>query len=578
MSLTPVQESGLRTRLPEIFARGPSAPRTLFRAEWGAYALFFAAVAAFQSVDGAFRSGFGGHPDEAAHYVTGLMVRDYVASLDWRDPLGFAENYYVHYPKVSLGHWPPVFYMLQAAWTLVFSPERVSVLLLMAFLTTLLAGTLYRVLRTELSAGVALGAALLFLALPLTRAFSGMLMADIPVALFSLWAALCFGRYVDTGRWQSAAAFGVFASAAIMTKGSALALALVPPVALLLSRRLSLLARPATWLPALIVFVLCAPWSWLTYRLTKNGLMAEGLDLEYMIPAVGFYSWTLFDVFGVVLLVLAGIGLSTRVVQPALSSGAAGKWTAMAALAVSVLLFHCVLPIYLERRYLLPAVPALLMFAAAGFAWCASRLPVPGLSTAGRMLAAAAVVLVLFVIGTTRAGEKSCYGFAEVAEWLRSRPDLQRSVVLVASDASGEGMAISEIAMRERRPGHVVLRGSKVLSRMGWLGEDYEALYKSPEELTRFLEGIPVGIVLIDQSIPAASQRPHHELLRTTLRADAQRWELFGTYAAKSQTRAEPGVVEVYRLVGHEDRPVGSIHVDLSGMLGRSIRAARTDD
>ena len=29
---------------------------------------------------GAYHAEFGSHPDEAAHYVTGLMVRDYLAS------------------------------------------------------------------------------------------------------------------------------------------------------------------------------------------------------------------------------------------------------------------------------------------------------------------------------------------------------------------------------------------------------------------------------------------------------------------------------------------------------------------
>ena len=51
----------------------------------------------------------------------------------------FAENYYVHYPEVALGHWPPTFYVVQALWTLPFFASRGSVILLMSVLTAILA-------------------------------------------------------------------------------------------------------------------------------------------------------------------------------------------------------------------------------------------------------------------------------------------------------------------------------------------------------------------------------------------------------------------------------------------------------
>ena len=52
--------------------------------------------------------------------MTGLMVRDYIAAGFPDSPFRFAENYYLHYPKVAIGHWPPVFYSIQAAWMLIF--------------------------------------------------------------------------------------------------------------------------------------------------------------------------------------------------------------------------------------------------------------------------------------------------------------------------------------------------------------------------------------------------------------------------------------------------------------------------
>lgn len=113
----------------------------------GAFVLFLSLTVAFQVIKGGYSAEFGETSDESAHYITGLMVRDYVASgFPW-PPMEYAENYYVHYPKVALGHYPPVFYVLEAAWMLLFGPSRVSVLLLLGTLTALFATILCEVVR-----------------------------------------------------------------------------------------------------------------------------------------------------------------------------------------------------------------------------------------------------------------------------------------------------------------------------------------------------------------------------------------------------------------------------------------------
>ena len=65
--------------------------------------VFSAVVLVMQWQRGAADEEFGGHPDEAAHYVTGLMVGDYLRAGMNQSPMAYAENYYTHYPKVALG-------------------------------------------------------------------------------------------------------------------------------------------------------------------------------------------------------------------------------------------------------------------------------------------------------------------------------------------------------------------------------------------------------------------------------------------------------------------------------------------
>ena len=48
------------------------------------------------------------HPDEAAHFATGIMVYDYVTTGIGENPIEFAKSFYVRYPKVAFGQWPPL--------------------------------------------------------------------------------------------------------------------------------------------------------------------------------------------------------------------------------------------------------------------------------------------------------------------------------------------------------------------------------------------------------------------------------------------------------------------------------------
>jgi hypothetical protein len=108
------------------------------------FLVFLAAAVSLQWFAGAYGADFAGDPDEPAHYVTGLMVRDYIAAGMPGPPLRYAQAYYSHYPKVGLGHWPPVFYAVEAAWMLAFSGSRASVLVLLATISAFAALLLYR--------------------------------------------------------------------------------------------------------------------------------------------------------------------------------------------------------------------------------------------------------------------------------------------------------------------------------------------------------------------------------------------------------------------------------------------------
>src|SRR5579864_1999865 len=81
-------------------------------------------VAAFQYFSGSANAAFGGYPDEPSHYLSGLMVRDYLVSHWPAQPLAYAANYYTHLPFIAVGYWPPLFYGLEGIWMTVFGYQR----------------------------------------------------------------------------------------------------------------------------------------------------------------------------------------------------------------------------------------------------------------------------------------------------------------------------------------------------------------------------------------------------------------------------------------------------------------------
>src|SRR5438270_4779534 len=80
---------------PEPLRVNPQLRRwrtNLLRAAVGG--LFFAMIMVLQWTGGAYHNEFAGYPDEGAHYITGLMIHDFVARHSISSAKQFAENYY----------------------------------------------------------------------------------------------------------------------------------------------------------------------------------------------------------------------------------------------------------------------------------------------------------------------------------------------------------------------------------------------------------------------------------------------------------------------------------------------------
>jgi hypothetical protein len=521
-----------------------------------------------QWAGGAYRAEFLGHDDEAAHFVTGLMVRDYLASGLPAPPLAYAENYYFHYPKVAIGHWPPFFYVVQGVWMLAVPPSRLSVMLLMTLITAVVAWLLYYELRGEVPEPVALATAGVFAALPLVQAHTGAVMAEMLVTLLVAAATSCFVRYAETASKRQAIGFGMLAALALLTKPIGLVVAAAPPVVVVLSRRLELLRSGWFWAPAAMVAALCAPWYLIVDRaFHKSWTQWGGIGVFESPWVLEGRQWQ--ATVGKGLIVAAAAGFLAGVLVPLVRRGkVSARWAGALGVLVGFLGFRALVGASHELRSVLVALPAFMMFGAKGTAWAAGIFPARwgGLRAGAVVMAAAMAVLV--VAERFRLVRRTPQGFAAAAQELASRPELAKSVVLVSSLRAGEGAFIAEMALRERRPGRIVLRATKVLASSGWSGQSYVLRFPAPEEIAAYLESIPVGVVVWDGDRGYASM-PHHQLLIEALRRDPGRWQRLGSYPANGPPNLPR--VEVYRQVGHENRPRNRIRLDLERRLGKVL-------
>lgn len=487
-----------------------------------AFCLALAGTVAFQWTGNAYRAEWSDQPDEPVHYITGLLVRDYIAQGLPGPPMGFAQAYHEHYPRVGLGHWPPVFYVVQAVWTLPFTPSRTSLLLLMATINAWLLTLTYAVIIRYFPRWLAWGFLVLLVTLPAVRQYSRALMAESLVALLTLASLAALARYLESQRWQAAAWFGVLASATILTKGTGLALAPLPLLAVLLLRRWRALRTWSFWIPAVIVVAACGPWFALAPGAlhervaTYGGVNWQGYrwadSLRYWLAELGLAG-----------VCLAALGMARTIGRLCRKKDTDPFWVLCLLLVATTAVMRTVIGVW-ENRHLLTTLPVLILFMCSGLAWLVEagfgRRPLGG-------------VLALVLLGLASANNvgrvqpKKHLGLDAVALDLAVKPQYAAAPLLIVSDVAGEGAFIAEVARQERRPGHVIERGWKVLASATFMGGAYRLRFATPAELLRFFEQEPERIVVLD--VPERVFR-HVDLVRETVARYPDRWELLATY------------------------------------------------
>lgn len=529
-------------------------PRNALWLTVGVAVILSAVAGGLQFAGQRYGSEFGEYPDEGAHLVTAMMVRDYVAGGLPDSPMRFAEVYYLHYPKVAFGHWPPVFHLLLAGWMLIFPTSWTSLLVLMALLAGSAATILFHIARREFGKLASFTIAVLFLALPSVQQGTGRLMAEVPLTLGALVAIGYLVKWLTDGERRSGIGFAIATLITILVKGDGWALVPMAVLAVALTGGWRKLPSAQVWTVAGIV-ALAVPWQILTWKLARNGWYQGGL--VYAIDAARSILLATLHNTGMAVAILALAGLVVSLAIPVLRrQWISPFWAVQAAVLLGVVALQLVTPVGMEGRRLILALPSLLLLAASGLRWLAEYLHSRwGL---GEIWPVGAGVLLFFFTGFAipKAQFRGCSAASRTVLGLPQPP----AVVLVSGSATIEGAFVAEVAMQARQSGRFILRASKLLLDSDWSGVDSTLRVQSYQDVAKLLDRLGVGAIVLERDFRRADSDLVHEAVE---HADGI-WRLVPLPMS--------GSVDLYLRNGPQVGNRAPIEIDLRRMLGRVVR------
>jgi len=538
-------------------------------AEIGVFLLLLALAVLLQWAAGTFSSEMAHYPDEGAHYVTSLMVRDYVASGFPGKPVAFAERFYVRFPKIAFGAWPPLFHLVLGAWLLPVPDGRNGVFLMMALIMAMTGYLLYRSLRPVAGWAAGLLIAVLLVLLPVNQALTSTVMADSLIMLIELAAAMLIARWLKSGANWDAIWVGIVVGLACTSKGSGMAAILAVPLAIVWSRRWVLLRKPGIYAAALITGAMSFAVQLQALRLLDKASSLNPFTLAGLWRSSEFYLAFLYHGLGWALWGLILLGAIATAGSVKRREGAWELWASMGAMAISVLLFYIVIPHSPEGRYLLATIAPALVFLAPGARKLASVLPSGGIADSWRVPLVLGCVMAVFLGFVFEIPKVPHFGFRDAAVWLKNHP-LAGQRCLIVSDSSGEGGFVAEVAsMADRRvPGPSVMRVSKFLFVSNWNMGHYRLVYADAGTALADIERMGISYVVVDGT-PGLCGQPHCEQVRQMLEQYPDRLSLVQRFPSGGSGRVRS--LDIYRVLHFADPPTKKFKIQLIYTRGGSV-------
>ena len=482
--------------------------------------------------------------DETAHFLNSYFIWTYLTEGLGQNPLDYAKAFYLHYPMISIGHWPPLYYAYLSTWFFILPHTPESLIFVNLVTSTLPALVLVMVLNRFLGSSWAVLGGLICVLTPITIENSIYLLLDQVLSGLVMIGMVIWIVYVRSLNIKFGLYFALIAAISILVKGNGWVLGFFPIVHIIVTRQFFVLLSWKTYISGLLALVLVIPWYFITYKISADGFNYEW-GFDYFVYALPVFMNHLTNSIGlgVTLFAILGAYICIRHLQHGYFRDLG---IASVVLVITTLLFHSIIPVDTQARYIYPAVPACVLLAVIGahalYNWLFQmKRKIVFLS------AITAALVLLFLPGflhILNISPKTDLEMDNAAELLIDSYK-EGSVFVVDAHSAGEGSFIAELALRDSDRKHYVIRTTELLSQSGFMGDDYILKAKTPEEVISKLSEVGASAVIMatGKSVELLSKRyPHSEVLEKALHHHLSPYQLIATF----KHRRQEGETRVY--------------------------------
>lgn len=473
----------------------------------------------------ALNSGLSGS-DEGAHFLNSYLVWSYLTEGIGQNPLTYSKDFYVHYPKISIGHWPPLYYIFLASLFFVFPKAPFPLMVVNLVVGALPSLLVARIVRQVLGLPWAMLAAITYVLIPISLNNTVHLMLDQALAGLCLLAAVIWSNYTKEPNLRRGLAYALITAAAILVKGNGWVLGLFPFFHIAFTGRWRVFLNWQTYAAGAFALSIVGVWTVLTYRISSDGFNYEW-GINYFILAISTFLSSLYSNLGPIglIAVIAGIfGSIFSKDQPELREiGRTGL-----ALIVATLLFHSIVPVDLDQRYMSSAIPPLAIFMSIGV-WISTRRLTLAVGRAWLVLPAAiAVFCIPGLLFLNNQPARFDMRMDLVATQIAEQPG--GMVAVIDGNPGAEGAFTAEVALRDPNHQSYVVRSSKLLAKSDFMGKRYALRVDTPEAVLGLLDDISSGAVVIVEGPFIKPRFAHSDLLMSALRLPTSPFRLKQTY------------------------------------------------
>ena len=477
--------------------------------------LFFFTISLFiQSYTGGFSADRSNNWDEAGHFVSSLAIDNYILTGALSNPFVFMTEYYHHFPKVAIGHWPPLFEFIQSIIFLVFGGTAIVAIVLQAAMAGFCAGITTSITARSfgIMAGVTAGFVVLFS--PIFLPMIDLVMADTLEALVVTLTAICWGLFYKERNWRWCFLFSLMATLSLLTKGTAIGLALMPIIYVGLRRDFAFLLNIKTLVAAAVVAAITAPWYIFTYQMAADGFIYKW-GWSYSRLSVPYFFAGLFRSAGIACTLMYCYGTFRCLVNPKQSEiQTQPDVLAFASCSIAMMVFAMLVPAYLDTRYLIPALPSFVIVAFWGFYDALDNLTWPKPYKAAVQYIPIAVFILSALPIFHMQHVQSLHSEQLVNEIMSSH--LPNKLILMSGNVEAEGAFVSRFAEIDTKKIHYVIRGQKALADSSWMTDRYEPKFKTAKEVARWINDSGIGWIVLD-SDSRFPEFPHNALLKDAI-------------------------------------------------------------